>query len=1086
VTFDNSTSKNFQYSTVAIAPQTPLSGLSLTVQPTDGLKFAEAPFWAVVCAPETQPLGTNAEVIRVTGKTGDKFTIERAQQGSVAQDIATGWTIFAGDSAASWAEVHEAIEEEIANRKTAVTAAETAATTALAGETAARKTAVTDAETQAAADVAIAKSEAEAAATSKVATETARAEIAEAEKLAKAENLKDVADVGSSRANVHVPMLTPVLAVATTNIALSGLQTIDGVTPGSGAEELKTVLLTAQTEAKNNGLWNQAAGAWTRPTEFAEGLAVKARAVIVVGGKEHAKSEWLLENTNSVTVGTTVQTWVERQPASVESGSAIEAGNLGASHTLTLTHQNVLMDGTLTANHTLTIAGFVQGSKIWLWLKQDATGGRTLTITEGTTPVVVPLNTEPNSITPLQLFSSDGVTLGVVSALTAPSEAWVVAPPSGSAATDTANIQAALNKANAKYNGVAKVLLRDAVAGSYVITEPLRVGEHTLFEGMGAGSLLNLQAGANCNVIQSVNYGSGTVCDDQLKIRNITIFGEKATQSATTCPETQLTATANLSASASTVEVVSTTGYAETGTIWVGPVRGTYTGKTATTFTGVTALETATVHLGASVMPVASQGHGVALQSSRSEVDNVWVHEPVGSGIYFQGQDRTVGLGFENRITGTCRGDYAGRYALEIGENIPDGHDWGMVMGPECQKAALLVRSYDWQIHSFHPTGANGGGRVLPAALVIANGGLKINGCHLDTFPDTGVIFDTQLRGQGEITDVDIDKIDWSNCGCGVAGGSPGVLFRGPGSQGLVQRIRMGVDMNSPVSWGFLNAPTTRTLGVQSTEAPTNGKIQVLNASSFAPSSALGGGNNVTIGSDTAITYTGRQMTLCVPSEGWSVGATSLKVKSTSGLEPSGIISVTVFNSASNTWTLMEVTYTGITGNEITGIPASGGGSLTTAGSAALNHAFIRQDFLTGVSGGHQSAAASNTIVIQGSLAVLNVEGLIVSEPIFNQLREPRMRMNAADTWSWSGVGLIGSKPTRSTGKLEVAIKGTSATATHNLGTTPTRWYVTPTSDTQSGLRWWATVTSTNITVTLSAETPTNAITFNWVCEVDE
>src|SRR5688500_7116538 len=53
-------------------------------------------------------------------------------------------------------------------------------------------------------------------------------------------------------------------ALATTNITLSGTQTIDGVAL-SAADR---VLLTAQTDPAENGLWVVAGGAWTRPTDY--------------------------------------------------------------------------------------------------------------------------------------------------------------------------------------------------------------------------------------------------------------------------------------------------------------------------------------------------------------------------------------------------------------------------------------------------------------------------------------------------------------------------------------------------------------------------------------------------------------------------------------------------------------------------------------------------------------------------------------------------------------------------------------------------------------------------------------------------
>jgi hypothetical protein len=206
-----------------------------------------------------------------------------------------------------------------------------------------------------------AQASAEGAAIADTKVERERAESAEALKSAKAANLADLADAGSSRASIHVPVLTPVLAIATANVTLSGLQAIDGVTPGSGTEELKTVLLTGQTEAKNNGPWNQAAGAWTRPTEFAEALAVKARTAVVLAGTQHEGSEWVLSTTAAVTVGTTAQVWKERQPASVVSSSAattIYAANLGLAASKTAAENAVVieaLEALLTAAGNVTV-----------------------------------------------------------------------------------------------------------------------------------------------------------------------------------------------------------------------------------------------------------------------------------------------------------------------------------------------------------------------------------------------------------------------------------------------------------------------------------------------------------------------------------------------------------------------------------------------------------------------------------------------------------------------------------------------------------------------------------------------------------
>ena len=101
-------------------------------------------------------------------------------------------------------------------------------------------------------------------------------------------------------------------AAATTNQDRNGLDVIDGYQTVAGDQ----VLLTAQTTPSENGPWIVAAGAWTRPADFATGSVHLGRAIVVSGGTL-AGSVWTLNTTAPVTVGTTAQTWVN---APVRSG----------------------------------------------------------------------------------------------------------------------------------------------------------------------------------------------------------------------------------------------------------------------------------------------------------------------------------------------------------------------------------------------------------------------------------------------------------------------------------------------------------------------------------------------------------------------------------------------------------------------------------------------------------------------------------------------------------------------------------------------------------------------------------------------
>ncbi len=123
-------------------------------------------------------------------------------------------------------------------------------------------------------------------------------------------NLSDVADPGSSRANMHIPNLTPAACVSVTNIAsLSGLPAIDGY----ALANTDLVLLTGQTTGSQNGLWQtptSGSGAWTRPTEFANGLVTHGRSIVIMNGTIYTDTIWnLITPTAGITIGSTSQTW---------------------------------------------------------------------------------------------------------------------------------------------------------------------------------------------------------------------------------------------------------------------------------------------------------------------------------------------------------------------------------------------------------------------------------------------------------------------------------------------------------------------------------------------------------------------------------------------------------------------------------------------------------------------------------------------------------------------------------------------------------------------------------------------------------
>lgn len=93
--FDDLT--NFPKSTVATAPVPALSGTSLTVRAGDGVIFPSPPFNIVICPQQVSPLTGNAEIARVTSIiSGDTLVIVRAQEGTTAKAITSGYQVYAG------------------------------------------------------------------------------------------------------------------------------------------------------------------------------------------------------------------------------------------------------------------------------------------------------------------------------------------------------------------------------------------------------------------------------------------------------------------------------------------------------------------------------------------------------------------------------------------------------------------------------------------------------------------------------------------------------------------------------------------------------------------------------------------------------------------------------------------------------------------------------------------------------------------------------------------------------------------------------------------------------------------------------
>jgi hypothetical protein len=103
----------------------------------------------------------------------------------------------------------------------------------------------------------------------------------------------------------------PVRLATTANINLTGLQTIDGVL----TVEDDRVLVRANTDARENGIWVATSGDWERATDFnGEGDARKGTRVFVTSGNTYADKDFTLTTADPVVIGTSNLTFVVYAP----------------------------------------------------------------------------------------------------------------------------------------------------------------------------------------------------------------------------------------------------------------------------------------------------------------------------------------------------------------------------------------------------------------------------------------------------------------------------------------------------------------------------------------------------------------------------------------------------------------------------------------------------------------------------------------------------------------------------------------------------------------------------------------------------
>lgn len=114
--------------------------------------------------------------------------------------------------------------------------------------------------------------------------------------------------------STSVAVKAPVHTVATSNITLSGLQTINGVTLDGST--LYRVLCINQTDTTQNGIYNATTGSWSRAQDFDGNRDVVqgTRVLVALPGSSNAQ-EYELTSANPITFGTSAITFALRYGA---------------------------------------------------------------------------------------------------------------------------------------------------------------------------------------------------------------------------------------------------------------------------------------------------------------------------------------------------------------------------------------------------------------------------------------------------------------------------------------------------------------------------------------------------------------------------------------------------------------------------------------------------------------------------------------------------------------------------------------------------------------------------------------------------
>lgn len=171
--------------------------------------------------------------------------------------------------------------------------------------------------------------------------------------------------VDASRSGLDVKQSCRVATTA--NITLSGTQTIDGVSVIAGDR----VLVKNQTTGSANGIYDVAAGSWSRSSDADTSTEVTSGMfTFVEEGTTNADSGWVLTTNNPITLDTTSLTFAQFSGAGqIEAGAGLtKTGNTldvgGTSNRITVNADSVDIASTYVGQTSITTLGTI-GTGTW-------------------------------------------------------------------------------------------------------------------------------------------------------------------------------------------------------------------------------------------------------------------------------------------------------------------------------------------------------------------------------------------------------------------------------------------------------------------------------------------------------------------------------------------------------------------------------------------------------------------------------------------------------------------------------------------------------------------------------------------------